>query len=286
MTSCFHMARLPRAITLLSLLAGCGSSPSNSADLGTNTPRDSDLPSVCPGAGTPTRYRITTLHIPTSDDVTAGNVAIGHNVDHVGTVCSVPDHPGGVDNALIELAEALPNLAPDDPIDLQAEIDNALNCPVDAPASECTRLDLFVSVATGDGCVLVSVLDEQDATLAGPFAGSLASNGDVRGEVPQLALAIPYQTPTGAVDINLAVSGVILTANLSATSLSNIVLGGSLERTAFEQTIMDLLPLLGSEITFESIAPILAGLYDVQVDGTCAALSVGLTGAATVIAAP
>ena len=75
MTSCFHMARLPRAITLLSLLAGCGSSPSNSADLGTNTPRDSDLPSVCPGAGTPTRYRITTLHIPTSDDVTAGNVA-------------------------------------------------------------------------------------------------------------------------------------------------------------------------------------------------------------------
>ena len=286
MTHRLHSSPLAHALALLSLLAGCTESLDNAVDLGPMTARDSGLPSACPGAGTPTRYRITTLHIPTADEASAGNVALGHNVDHVGTVCSVPDHAGGVDNALIDLAEALPNLAPEDPIDLQGEIDNALNCPPDAPASQCTRLDLIVSVATGDGCVLVSVLDEQDATLAGPFAGLLATNGDVQGEVADLALTIPYQTPTGAVDINLAVSNVILTANLSATSLTDIVLGGSLEQTAFEQTIMDLLPLLGSDITFESIAPILASLYDVQVDGTCAALSVGLTGTATAVATP
>jgi hypothetical protein len=61
---------------------------------------------------------------------------------------------------------------------------------------------------------------------------------------------------------------------------------GSLERTAFEATIMDLLPLLGGGITFEDIQPILENLYDVQVGGSCSALSVGLTGSATLLQRP
>lgn len=282
----FLCSRSPMAtLALLCIVSGCD-------DTGEPLPRDQGsvvidegLPSICVPTGSASRYRITTLHIPTRDDATA-NAVLGHNVDGVGDTCGVPDYDGGVDNSLIDLAAALPALAPDDPIDLQAEIDNALSCAADADPAECTRLDLIVSVETGAGCVLVNVLDGDDEVLAGPFTGTLDSNGSVRGRVPVLALAIPYQGDGGAVNINLEVTNVILTTNLGATSLSDIVLGGGLERTAFETTIMDLLPLLGGGITFEDIQPILENLYDVQVAGSCAALSVGLTGSATLLVAP
>jgi hypothetical protein len=271
------------ALALLSFFSGCD-------DTGETAPRDQGgvrdegPPIICAPTGTATRYRVTTLHIPTPDDAEA-NAVVGHNVDGIGDTCGAPDYDGGVDNSLIDLAAALPALVPDDPIDLQAEIDNALNCAADADPAECTRLDLIVSVETGDGCVLVNVLDGDDDVLAGPFGGTLAANGDVRGRVPALALAIPYQGDGGSVSINLEVTNVILTANLSANTLGNIVLGGSLERTAFEATIMDLLVLLG-DIPFEDLQDILENLYDVQVGGSCSALSVGLTGSATLVAAP
>lgn len=282
----FLCSRAPMAtLALLCIVSGCDDTveppPVDQGDVFI----DEGLPSICVPTGTTTRYRVTTLHIPTPDEADA-NAVVGHNVDGVGDTCGVPDYDGGVDNSLIDLAAALPALAPSDPIDLQAEIDNALNCAANADPAECTRLDLIVSVQTGSDCVVVNVLDGDDAVLAGPFSGTLGSNGAVRGRVPALALAIPYQGDAGSVNIDLEVTNVILTANLSATSLSDIVLGGSLERTAFEATIMDLLPLLGGDITFEDIGPILENLYDVQVAGSCAALSVGLTGSASLLEAP
>lgn len=272
------------ALALLSLFSGCDDTIEDPRDQGPVV-RD-DGPAVeCTPTGDAVRYRITALHIPTPAEANGG-ATVGHNVDGAGTTCGVPDYAGGVDNSLIDLAAALPSLAPEDPIDLQAEIDNALGCAADADPSECTRLDLIVSARTGVGCVEVTVLDGDDAVLAGPFNATLAANGDVRGRVPALDLAIPYQAEGGAVDINLEVTNVVLTANVGATSLSNIVLGGSLAKTAFEQTIMDLLPLLGGDISFEDISGILSNLYDVQLGGSCAALSVGLTGTAAVVAAP
>jgi hypothetical protein len=126
-------------------------------------------------------------------------------------------------------------------------------------------------------------MDGDGATLAGPFVGSLDGSGNMRGVVPSLSLAIPYATDTGTVDISLAVTNVIITGTLSATELTNVVIGGSLVKTAFEQTIMDLLPQLGGDITFDQIGPILSGLYDVQVGGSCEALSVGLTASGAVV---
>ena len=281
----FLCSRAPMAtLALLCIVSGCDGTVEPS-------PRDQgniviiDPPPICVPTGTTTRYRVTTLHIPTPDEATA-NAVVGHNVDGVGDTCGVPDYDGGVDNSLIDLAAALPALAPDDPIDLQTEIDNALSCAADADPAECTRLDLIVSVQTGSGCVVVNVLDGDDEVLAGPFTGTLGSDGTVRGRVSALALAIPYQGDGGSVNINLEVTNVILTANLDATSLSDIVLGGSLERAAFEATIMDLLQLIGDGIAFEDIQAILENLYDVQIGGTCSALSVGLTGSATLAAAP
>jgi hypothetical protein len=99
--------------------------------------------------------------------------------------------------------------------------------------------------------------------------------------VSSLNLTIPYNTGTGTVDIDLTITNVIITGNVTANSLTNVVIGGALVQTAFETTIMQLLPLLGGDITFDDVGPILENLYDVQVGGQCAALSVGLTGAGT-----
>jgi hypothetical protein len=223
-------------------------------------------------------YRLNTLNIPTPDDAAAGDV-VGHNVDNAGDTCGVPDYSGGVDNSLIDLAAALPALAPDDPIDLQAEIDNALNCP--AASVDCTRMDLIVSVRTGTGCVIMEIEDGEGENLAGPFVASLDGGGNFRGGVNSLSLTIPYGTDTGSVDLDLTISYVIITGTVTANSLTNVVIGGALVQTAFETTIMQLLPLLGGDITFDDIGPILENLYDIQVGGQCAALSVGFTGAGT-----
>jgi hypothetical protein len=89
----------------------------------------------------------------------------------------------------------------------------------------------------------------------------------MRGAVASLNLSIPYGTDTGTVDIDLAVTNVIITGNRTDTALTNVVIGGALVQTAFETTIMQLLPQLGGDVTFDDIGPILENLYDVQVNG-------------------
>ena len=227
---------------------------------------------VCADAGTPILYRLTVLSIPTAEQGAAG-ATVGHNVDATGTTCGIPDYAGGVDNSLIDLAAALPALNPDDPIVLQAEINAALGCP--AGSSDCTRLDLILSVATGTDCVVIEIENGEGANLAGPFVATRDLSGSFRGVVNRLSLAIPYRTDLGTVDINFSISSVIITGNVSQSALTNVVIGGALVRSAFETTIMELLPLLEGDIRFEDIAPTLAGLYDVQVNSQCTALSVG-----------
>ena len=230
------LKKLAFGLTLsASLFAGCGDdSGSTTTSTTTSTTQPIQDVGMCGDAGAAVLYRINELSIPTPEQAMAGAV-VGHNIDGAGTDCSVPDYSGGVDNSLIDLAAALPMLAPDDPIDLQAEIDNALNCAVDA--TDCTRLDLIVSVKTGTGCVIVEVLDGTgtDAeTLAGPFVGSLNSSGEMRGQVAALSLAIPYSTGTSTVDINLEVTNVIITGTNSSASIENIVIGGALVKDDFE----------------------------------------------------
>lgn len=231
-------------------------------------------PGTCSDAGTAVLYRLNSLNIPTPTQANNGEV-VGHNVDGASDTCGVPDYSDGVDNSLIDLAAALPALSPDDPIDLQGEIDTALNCP--AGSVNCTRMDLVVSVRSGTGCVIMEIEDGDGANLAGPFTGTLNASGQFRGVVSTLVLTIPYGTDTGTVDVDLTITNVIITGTLAQTSLTNVVIGGMLARTAFESTIMALVPLLGGDISFEDIGPILENLYDVQVGGQCSALSVGLT---------
>jgi len=280
------LKKLAFSLTLsASMFAGCGDdsggTTTSTTPTTTQTPEDFGM---CSDAGTAILYRLDTLHIPTPTEA-SGGATVGHNVDGVGTACGVPDYAGGVDNSLIDLAAALPSLAPDDPIDLQEEIDNGLDCAVGA--TDCTRIDLIVSIRTGTGCVIVEVEDGDGENLAGPFVGSLNAANQMRGQVESLSLAIPYGTSSGTtVDINLEVTDVIITGTRSDTAITNVVIGGALVKTAFEQTIMDLLPLLGGDISFDDISGILSNLYDVQVGGTCGALSVGLTASGSVYTPP
>lgn len=232
-------------------------------------------PSTCSDAGAAVLYRLGTLDIPTPAQASAGAV-VGHNLDSAGSTCAVPDYAGGVDNSLIDLADALPWLSPDDPIDLQGEIDNALACPSTGPT--CSRLDLIVRVRSGTGCTVFEVLDGLSvgaATVAGPAVGTLDASGHFRVQFPSFNLTIPFDTGAGFADLNFSLSTAILSGTVSSNSLLDVVLGGVLVKADFEQTIMDVLALLGDEIPFEAVAPILANLYDVQIGGMCSGLSTG-----------
>lgn len=281
-------ATLTMSLALLAVVAGCGDPSSAPGDMGPDQPDLYDGPIIEPTCDEFTvRYRITELHVPTAADVNSG-AAVGHNVDRMGTACGVPDLAGGVDNSLIDFTSALPALTP--PVEtlvLQDAIDRALECPADADPSECTRLDLVVSVGSGTSCALIEIEDGAGATLAGPFVGSLNGAGEVRGTVSAFELTIPYVSPGGvAVDLELPLVNVILTAVANESALTDIVLGGVLLDSDFEAMLMEVLPLLGDEPTFGDVADVVRNLYDVQVQGQCSGLSVGFTGTATVEASP
>lgn len=275
-----HPPRLA-ALALLSMVAGCGGTGDAPIDQGLgpfDLPRDDVGPAV--------RYRITELHIPTLAEADTG-IPVGHNVDRVGESCGVPDFLGGVDNSLIDLSSALAEFAPPaEGLLLQAAIDAALRCEGDADPTECTRLDLVVSVASGIGLTVVEIEDGEGTTLAGPFVGSLDGSRNIRADASQLDLTIPYYAASGPVAIQLSITNMILTATLGESAITNIVIGGTLESSAFEAMLMELLPLLGDEPTFEDIEPILDNLYDVELEGECSALSVGFTASATLVEGP
>ena len=274
--------RMPRpsalaALALLSVVAGCGATSEAPADMG-----QPDLPlSINPDDyGPAVRYRITTLHIPHPTEVAAGAPA-GHDVDGTGDVCGMPDYPGNVDNAFMDMA--YPAMAGTDPVFMPEEvIDTAINCPTDAEPTSCTRLDLILSVSTGVGRALIHIEDGEGAVLAGPFAGSLAANGDFRGVTARFDLGIPYHWEGGVADFRLDLTNVILTGNVGPSAISNMVLGGFVVRSALEEMFMALLPAFG-DVRFEDIAPIVENLYDVELEGDCSALSVGFTGSAEVL---
>ena len=249
-----------------------GDDPSGS-DTSCDTP-------VCVANAPAVVYHLTTLSIPTQTQANNGET-IGHNVDFAGDVCGVPDYAGGVDNSLIDLAAALPALAPDDPIDLQSAIDAAIACPASGPT--CTRLELNVRVTPGVGCASVVIEDEQQVPLGGPFVASVDGAGNLRGVTSEFGFTIPYDTTSGFVDLRVNLTQVTVTGTTAGGTLSNVVIGGLLAQPDFETFLMDVVQVTGGEVTFDDIAPILANLYDVVVGPSCSAMSAGFlaAGAAT-----
>ena len=80
----------------------------------------------------------------------------------------------------------------------------------------------------------------------------------------------------GFVDWSIALKNVILSAEEGDGGALELVLGGVMDRAATEAFFLADVELFGDRVTEDEIRGILANLYDVEVDGECAALSVGL----------
>lgn len=267
---------------LLLALPGCG-------DGGIEPPRDMSVRDsiivetdpCAPWTGV-ARYRVSALRIPTSAEARADAI-VGHDVDRVPTTCGVPDYAGDVDNALIDLVDGLPMLLPDVAIDLQAALDMGLICAVGA--TDCTRLDVVLEIRTSAHCVSLRVLDGTGASaavLGGPYVGTRDTGSSFR--VIGGALSLPSTNLPNAAPLWLG--DLFLTGRVEGPSVSNLVLGGVLQREPLERAVLELLPSLGTELAADDVLLILGNLYDVEVGGTCAGMSVGLTGAATRVPEP
>jgi hypothetical protein len=229
--------------------------------------------------GPTTVHRLTSVHIPTLADASEGSGApLGHDIDGVdNSACDVMDFAGGVDNAFLDVAAALPNLSPDQPVNLQDAIDAALRCPAGSATCAPLALDLNVTANAGAGCGEITFVDGDGAAVSTTGAGALTADGSLRVELESFEFTIPYPTPNGPVLIPLRMREVIVTATVRDGSVSDILIGGSLQKGEFEATARAILPLISAGIVnFEDIAPILADLYDVDIGGSCTGLSVGL----------
>ena len=94
-------------------------------------------------------------------------------------------------------------------------------------------------------------------------------------------MTLPYNTGTETLHLTLAFTNVVITGTVAADSLTDVVISGALDRTTLEAAVMQLLATRGGDVTFDDIRALLETRYDVQIDGQCAALSVGLTATAT-----
>ena len=232
----------------------------------------------CAHATSWVQYQLTGFSIPTLEQAARGD-AVGHNVDYAGDRCGVADFAGNVDNSLIALAASLLEVTPQDPIDLHAVVDNALSCPADSMS--CMPPDPMLLVEWAGNCALLELVDASGDTLAGPFVATLNVGGDsFRQRLGRLDLAIPYNTGTASTHIAVSMSNVVIEGTLRSDGV-DFVVGGVLSREALESSVSQLLALRGGDVAFEDVSPILEGLYDVQLDEECSALSVGFTGSGT-----
>lgn len=235
--------------------------------------------SRCPNTGAPVLYRLTTLHVPTPAEANGG-ATVGHDVDGRPNTCGIPDYAGNVDNSLIDLVAALPALSPNAPISLQSEIDAALACPTNGV--DCARMDIYVSIAAADECALVSIQDAGGTIYATQRVGTLSS-GELRVRLPTWTWLLPAIHNSMPALLVAQLQNVILTADVSPTALSNVVIGGHTGNRGFASFMMALVPLLGDDVEYSDVEPILDNLNDVELYGMCDGFSVGFTGAGVVV---
>ena len=164
------------------MLAGCGGECRGS--VGLNASR-------CGGV-VRARYRLTTLHIPTQAQAEAGELA-GVDLDGVDGACGVPDYPGSVDNTLVGLVSAFYMLAPNDPLDVQAQLDEGLFCTATEPDCAGVVLDVRVTPLTGRSARVELIVTEGGAqrVLATDEDASGDRDGRLTAHFDAVALELP-----------------------------------------------------------------------------------------------
>lgn len=261
-TGCWKRVSLACALAL----TGCNASGSSELQV--------VAPEGCSASDNAVAYRLTALHVPTRADVDAG-APLGHDLDGVEGACDVPDYAWSVDNTLVDLAHALPLLAPDDPFVLQDELDEALFCTaadagctpqwVGVRIQECRRgVKVDVFRVTDGACTAIGTADR----------AGLGRDGQLQAEFSNLAL-------DGAIDgrsdaaVLFSWVNARLTATVTDDGLEDAVLGGMLPFEVFEAAATE---LADCNPAFEDCGPLI-GLYDIMLepDGACDGLSMGVT---------
>lgn len=175
---------------------------------------------TCADAANPVTYYLDTLTIPTRTQAMMGQT-VGYDLDGVDDGCGLPDYPGQVDNAFIEVAEALADdPSPSGRIDFQALIDGGLCLQQGQPG-----IDLAFQVATGAGCATIDIYS--GGTGGTPMASFVATHtgGVLRGAFDAMSLVIPFEaSPT--MDAALDLGRVEFTASIGTDGLTDILLGG------------------------------------------------------------
>ncbi|MBK6810968.1 MAG: hypothetical protein IPL19_20295 [Sandaracinaceae bacterium] len=232
----------------------------------------------CPGTSAPTVYRLTTIHIPTGVEANNGGT-VGHDVDGVAMACSHQDFPNQVDNDFIDFAEdALPDF--DANIDLQASIDASLGCAM--TGASCVRQDIFVSVATGDECAVVAVAYAADSTQLASRVASL-SGGELQVRLPFWYLAVPIVHNTATTYQSMRMEDVILTADVTPSALSNVVIGGLIPDIELAGFVRSLLDTYDNANTDFIVTEFLPNFHDMVYFDGCNALSIGVTATGTAV---
>ena len=287
-----NLSDLVRALGLASAYLAVGCDPGAGGD---NATRDAQVRNRTCDDLEPTRYRVTGLRIPTQENVTNGE-PLGHDVDGLGAVCDTPDYPGDVDNAFVDVAASLPFVADGAGPDLNAELASALACSGEG----CTPLVLDVRV--GAACDSVELLDGDGRELAAAAPNSDASGERIVARWDQVMLPLALSDRPRCDDgvvcelgascadgsrcvrrlVDVELSSVTLSANVSPAGLTEIVIGGVLPHSTFMTVIREALPMEVTGVDPDDVFDLVLLRYDVRTgDGSsCDGLSVGLTGSA------
>ncbi len=236
---------------------------------------------TCSATGAPSLYRIDMLRVPSAAEAEAGAI-VGHDLDDAWNACGAPDYAGSVDNSLIDLVGLLAWLNRADPYSFQDEISASLDCVASGPT--CARLDLFVLVQTGTGCLRIEIQDAAGNTLDGPFAGTPSAGGDFIGRASSFTLAIPQRTAAGTVMLNFRIYDVTVSGTLSQESLTNLIVGGAMDPTDLGNMLVALIPIIGGGVNYQDhLSTVPDVLSDLFVGSFCSRMSVGLLGSGSLV---
>ena len=147
--------------------------------------------------------------------------------------------------------------------------------------ASCVQQDIFVSVATGDECAVVAITYAADSTVLVSRVASL-TGGELRVRLPFWQVSIPVLHNMAVTYPSMRVEDVILTADVTPTALSNVVIGGLIPETelvGFTRTFLETYddPLIEEKLEF------LPNFNDSYYYGECAASSMGVTATGTAV---
>ncbi|MBK6577670.1 MAG: hypothetical protein IPG17_16020 [Sandaracinaceae bacterium] len=144
------------------------------------------------------------------------------------------------------------------------------------------RQDIFVSVATGISARWSPSRTPQTALNPRSRAGSL-SGGELQVRLPFWYLAVPIVHNTATTYQSMRMEDVILTADVTPSALSNVVIGGLIPDIELAGFVRSLLDTYDNANTDFIVTEFLPNFHDMVYFDGCNALSIGVTATGTAV---